>query len=278
MKLAHELRTRVGNGEVLFGTFVLELTTPAVVPVLKNSGFGFFMIDLEHGLIGDTEMRALISAGKQYGLCPIVRVPDAGRALITRALDAGAEGVLVAMVQTMEDVRQAVQSAKYPPLGGRGVHMLRPHTDFVPPPDATAYRQQANREIILGIQIETVSAVAILDQIAATPGVDLLYLGPTDLAVALGAADVDAYGKGMSGHDNVMEVAVRMARACRGQGKLSGIHAADAETLGRLVPEGVALFGHSADLRLFRNGAEAFIAGARKDVLQARGKAGQAGT
>lgn len=277
MKLAAGLRQRLGSGEVLFGTFVLELTTPAVVPVLKNSGFGFFMIDLEHGLISDSEMRALISAGRQYGLCPIVRVPDTGRALITRALDAGAEGVLVAMVQSLDDVRQAVQSAKYPPLGGRGVHMLRPHTDFVPPADATAYMQQANREIILGIQIETVPLVGLIGEIAATAGVDLLYLGPTDLGVALGSTGADGYGKGMAGQDNVMEVAVQMARACRSQGKMAGIHAADAATLGRLVPEGVGLFGHTADLRLFRNGAEAFIAAARQDVKLVRGKSASSG-
>lgn len=108
MKLAHELRTRVAAGEALFGTFVVELTAPAVVPILKHCGFGFYVIDLEHGCFDDSELRALISAGKQYGLCPMVRVADAGGATITRALDAGAEGVIVAMIQSMDEVRLCV--------------------------------------------------------------------------------------------------------------------------------------------------------------------------
>lgn len=270
MKLAAELRRRVADGEAVFGTFVLELTTPAVVPILKNSGFGFFVVDLEHGLIGEAEMRSLISAGKQYGLCPLVRVPDPSRAAITRALDAGAEGVLVAMIESMDDVREAVQSAKYPPLGRRGVHMLRPHTDFVPPPDGTAYMEQANRGIILGLQIETVSAAGLVDEIAATEGADLLYVGPTDLGVAFAAA-------GVAGREKVMEVAMRTARACRTHGRMAGIHAADTETLARLTPEGVGLFGHAADLRLFRDGVQAFMAAAQKDVQRARGKSGETG-
>ena len=267
MKLAAEVRQRVAKGEALFGTFVLELTTPAVVPILKNCGFGFFLIDLEHGLISDTEMRTLIAAGKHYGLCPIVRVPDASRGPITRALDAGAEGVIVAMVESMDDVRQAVQSAKYPPLGRRGVHLLRPHTDFVPPADSAAYLTQANREIILGIQIETIAAAGLVDEIAALPGVDLLYVGPSDLAVAFSVT-------GMPAKEHVLAAALQTARACRAHGKIAGIHAADAETLARLIPEQVALFGHAADLRLLREGAQAFMTAAQQEVRRAREAAG----
>lgn len=263
MKLAHELRARATSGEVLFGTFVLEVTTPAVVPILKTCGFGFYVIDLEHGCFDDSELRALISAGKQYGLCPMVRVADSGRATITRALDAGAEGVMVAMVQTLDDVCGCVQSSKYPPLGGRGVHMLRPHTDFIPPKDLVVFLDQANRDIILGVQIETAGAVTLIDQIAAFPGVDLLYLGPMDLSVALGQP-------GEVGHEKVTTVATSMARACRAHGKLAGIHAADPESLARLIPEGVSLFGHAADLRLFWNGAEAFITNANQQVKRVR--------
>lgn len=270
MKLASDLRARVKKGEVLFGTFVLEVTTPAVVPILKNCGFGYYLIDLEHGCIGDSEMRTLIAAGKQYGLCPMVRVPDPGRATITRALDAGAEGVIVAMVQSMDEVRAAVQASKFPPLGGRGVHMLRPHTDFAPPKDIVAYMEQANREIITGIQIETTAAADLAGQIAATPGVDLLYLGPVDLSVALGFP-------GATGDDTVMTAATRMVQACRNHGKLAGIHAADPEVLSRFIPEGVRLFGHAADLRLFWNGAQAFMAAAKQAVTQIQAKPNEAG-
>jgi 4-hydroxy-2-oxoheptanedioate aldolase len=201
----------------------------------------------------------------------MVRVADAGRATITRALDAGAEGVIVAMIQSLDDVRLCVQSSKYPPLGGRGVHMLRPHTDFAPPKDIGAYMHQSNCEIILGAQIETTAAVGLIDQIAATPGIDLLYLGPVDLSVALGIP-------GATGHDKIVSVAMHMARACRDHGKLAGIHAADTDTLARLVPEGMRLFGHAADLRLFWNGAQAFMAAAKRDVMQIQAKPNEART
>jgi len=264
MKPACELRERAGRGEALFGTFVTEIATPGLAVILKRCGFAFYVIDLEHACIDDSQMRTLIDAGRHNGLCPMVRVADPGRATITRALDAGAEGIIVAMTRSLADAEAAVQATKYPPEGRRGVHMLRPHTDFNPPKDIAAHMALANRSLITGIQIETTEAVDLIEPLAAMPGVDLLYVGPVDLSVALGRP-------GAPGNGLVLDVAERTARACRAHGKLSGIHAADATTLSRLVPAGMSLFGYAADMRLLWSGAQAFMDGALRDLATITG-------
>jgi len=261
MKLACELRERASRGEPLFGTFVTEITTPGLAVILKRCGFAFYVIDLEHACIDDSQMRTLIDAGRRHGLCPIVRVADASRATITRALDAGAEGIIVAMTRSLEDATAAVQATKYPPDGRRGVHMLRPHTNFDPPKDIAAHMALANRSLITGIQIETAEAVDLIEPLAAMPGIDLLYVGPVDLSVAIGRP-------GAAGNGQVLDVAERTARACRAHGKLAGIHAADAATLSRLVPAGMSLFGYAADMRLLWSGAQAFMDEVRRIVAR----------
>jgi 2-keto-3-deoxy-L-rhamnonate aldolase RhmA len=191
----------------------------------------------------------LIQAGKQAGICPLVRVPGPEQAEIKRALDAGAEGVMVPMCRTLAEVRQAVASSKYPPLGGRGAHFARPHTDFVAPADAAAFMDSANRSLLTIVQVETGEAAGIVEQIAAVPGVDMLYIGPGDLSIALGhAGDIT--------HPEVMEVVDRTCRACATHGKIAGCHFATAQVLPDLRARGVRFVGYGAEIRMLRDGVE----------------------
>jgi 2-keto-3-deoxy-L-rhamnonate aldolase RhmA len=258
MRLAEDLRGRVAAGQTVLGTFIVEMKTPATVQILQKSGFDFCIVDTEHGCYSADEVRHLIAAAKHAGICPFVRVSLEDPAMIARALDAGAEGIMVPMCRSMEDVSASVMRAKYPPMGKRGLHLLRPHVDFNPPDDAAAFCRQANANLILAIQIETTAAAGLVDEIAATEGVDMLYVGPGDLGAEMGHFETFT-------HPEVRAVAADVGRACREHGKMAGSHCG-LDDVSDLTEMGIRAIGYGAALRMFWQGAEAFVKSARERI------------
>ena len=256
MEAAKKLRQRIGQGHFAMGTFVVELRTPAVVRFLAQSDFDFMLVDNEHGYWNPLDIAQQIDAAKRWGICSLVRVSSADRGEIMRALDAGAEGVMVPMVRTMEDVERIVEYSKYPPLGQRGAHFARPHSGFTPPEDARCYMEDANEQLLTIVQIETQEAVDRIDEIAAVPGVDVLYLGPGDLSVAIGIP-------GQVEDPRVIEVAERIVRACEQHGKIAGSHFVNASMLEKVHACGMQLGGFGAAVRMLQFGIEEMAQRAR---------------
>jgi 4-hydroxy-2-oxoheptanedioate aldolase len=224
-----------------------ELRAAGAAAVLADGGFEFVFIDLEHGAYELDNACRLIQAGKAAGICPLPRVPLTAAGLFARLLDCGAEGVLVPQVRTMADVQQAVNLSKYPPVGRRGLHFLRPHSGFKVPADAAAYLDAANRSLLTLVQIETAEAVELIPEIAASEGVDGLYVGPGDLSVNLGQPD------GLRQHE--LEPVLRaVGAACKAHGKIAGYHFHDAAEVRRCREYGFSMFGYSCALRLLMNG------------------------
>jgi 2-keto-3-deoxy-L-rhamnonate aldolase RhmA len=257
MELVTRMRHRMQQGEAILGTFVVELHTAALPRLLQQNRFDFMVIDTEHGCFDPAAVARLIDAGKRWRLCPLVRVPGPERAEIKRVLDAGAEGVMVPMCETVDEVVEAVSSSKYPPLGRRGAHFTRPHTNFDTPGDMGAYMAAANSSLLTIIQIETPGAAQQLDAIAALPGVDMLYLGPGDLSIALGYP-------GQITHPEVMAVVGRLTAACRKHGKLAGCHFADPAVLPQLRAAGVSFVGYGAEIRMLQAGIKQMGEAARR--------------
>lgn len=255
MQLAERLRARMAGGEVALGTFVVELRTPAVARILEQGGFDFMLIDTEHGCFDPATVAQHIQAGKQRSVCPLVRVPGPEPAEIKRVLDAGAEGIMVPMCQSLEEVQLAVQSSKYPPVGRRGAHFTRPHTEYSNPPDMGAYMEQANRNLLTIIQIETLPAVGLIDEIAAMPGVDMLYLGPGDLSIAMERP-------GEIAHPDIIAVVEQVGAACRQHGKIAGCHFGNPEVLPEYKRLGVRFVGYGAAVRMLQAGVAQMGAGA----------------
>lgn len=240
----------------MLGTFLVEFSEPATVHVLADAGFDFALVDCEHGNHDPRAVEALVEAGLHAGTCVLVRPPTADRDLITRILDAGAGGVLVPAVDSMEQVHQAVRVTKYRPIGRRGVHLLRGHTRHRPV-DAPAFLAEANRDLLTLIQIELAGALSIVDQIAATEGVDGLYVGPGDLSVDLGVP-------GQWKAPVVQAALAQVAAACRKHGKIMGCHADRVEDMPGLRELGVQMFGYFCDIGLFRAAASAVSGDFRK--------------
>lgn len=261
MKSAQHLRSQITDGKIALGTFVIELKSEAVPIILKRTGFDFFMIDAEHGFMDPHEISQLIAAGKKESICPIVRVSSPHRSIVTPIIDAGAEGILVPMIRTMDDVQMAVQSTKYPPLGQRGAHFLRPACDFNPPDDMYAVCQSINRRSITALQVETVESIDIIDQMAATPGVDVLYVGPGDLSITMGS------GKGLD-DPAVMSVVEKVCIACQKHGKIAGCHVDIPARVTDLVRLGVQMVGMTAALKIFWEGTADYVERTRESIAR----------
>ena len=243
MDLVKSLRQRLGAGHTALGTFVVELRTPAVARFLQQGGFDFMLIDTEHGQFDAAEISEHIRAGKRWGVCPLVRVSGPERGEVMRALDGGAEGIMVPMCQSVEDAERAVEYSKYPPVGQRGAHFVRPHTEFAPPANLGDYMEEANRELLTIVQIETAAAVERVDEIAAVEGIDMLYMGPGDLSVAFGVP-------GQVTHPEVMAAAAEMGKACQRHGKIAGSHFTHPDALPELHSRGVRFVGFGAVVRM----------------------------
>ena len=252
MQQARKLRNRVADDALILGTFIAELSAPGSVQLVANAGLDFVTIDGEHGAYSTEQIRLLIDASCKADIAALVRLPLGDPAMYLRVLDAGASGILVPQVHTMEDVHRAVELSKYTPLGKRGVHFLRPGTNFSPPADWNAFCKEANETLITAVQIETVEAAEIVDQIAATEGVDMLYIGPGDLSMNLGIP-------GQATHPRILEIMSRVGRSCKDHGKIAARHIGSTEVLGQLAPLGFSVFGYSAAAGLLFDGTVAMV-------------------
>jgi 2-keto-3-deoxy-L-rhamnonate aldolase RhmA len=228
------MRRLLESPEEVGGVFA-TLSDPAVVEMLALAGFGFALIDLEHTAIELGVLANHVRAAKQHGLATLVRVADESPKTILRVLETGADGVLVPHVETAEDARAAVEAVRYPPLGHRGFYDGTPAAQYFAHGYAT-YREladAANAAVVLGVLIEDGAGVENCAEIAATPGVDLVVVGPADLGFST--------GRTTAGDPVLAEAIDRVRAAARDAGvafcaptnhPLYGMSAADLRALG----------------------------------------------
>jgi 2-keto-3-deoxy-L-rhamnonate aldolase RhmA len=176
-------------GAPALGTWV-KIPAMEIMELVALAGFDFAVIDLEHAPIGLESAYRLIGAAQWRGVVPIVRVPGVDGGLVQRVLDAGAEGIMVPHVDTVEQARAAVAATRFPPLGGRGVGATsRAGLWGALPRDE--YLRHGQRDVVLIAQIESATGVRNAGAIAAVEGVDALLVGTADLSVSEGKAESD---------------------------------------------------------------------------------------
>ena len=170
-----------------FGTF-FELGGRGAMEALTRAGLDYVIIDTEHGCLSVETTADMIVAAENGGLAPYVRIGDISRPSVLRMLDVGARGLIVPNIRSADEVRQLVDHAKFPPLGNRGYCPNRCSgwgaDDWAQ--DAFAYMEACNRRCKLIPQCETREALEQIEEIAAIPGVDGIFVGPCDLSIALG--------------------------------------------------------------------------------------------
>lgn len=176
------LRTRLKRSDPLYNLFQIT-PTPWVSESIGHSGIESITLDLQHGMIEQTNLLALVQAMQAGGSTPLVRLAWNRPELIMKALDYGIGGIICPMIESAADAAAFVRAAKYPPLGNRSFGPFRAGMY-----GGDNYFETANTTTVCFAMIETEGALANLEAIAATPGLDGLYVGPFDLSASLGLA------------------------------------------------------------------------------------------
>jgi len=244
------LAPRLRAGEVVY-TGWCALPSPIVAESIAREGFRAVTVDQQHGLWDTAEMAAGVAAIRMAGAAPIVRIPLGAFAQASRALDLGAEGIIAPMINTVADAKAFVGAAKFPPLGERSWGPTRAMT-LAGVSDPKQYLNEANAAIVTLAMIETRTAMANLDAIAAVPGIDVLFVGPSDLSIGL------TDGKELDPHSATVEAALdTIVAACRKAGKVAGLYCANAERAVACAKRGIRFLAVGSDLAFLRAGTAA---------------------
>jgi 4-hydroxy-2-oxoheptanedioate aldolase len=178
-----EFKKQLREGAPKLGLFI-NSHSPTVAEQLAHSGYDWLLIDTQHGPMGYEELSGMICAVASGGAKSMVRVAGySDRAGIQQALDLGADGVLIPYINSAEEARQAVSCARYPTQGTRSVYFPQRSTNKA---GLLGYVGNANANIIVALQVETASCIKNMAEIAAVPGVDILFLGQNDLCMSMG--------------------------------------------------------------------------------------------
>jgi 2-keto-3-deoxy-L-rhamnonate aldolase RhmA len=238
-------------GKLLMGTMLADIRQPSIMQILVNAGFDFTIIDNEHGAFGIESIADLSRMARILGLTPVVRVPDLAYPYVAQSLDAGAQGIMLPRVTHPDQVHQALEIMKYPPVGKRGTAMSRGQSDFRAGPLAENLAH-ANANTLLMVQVETAEALRHLDEIVAIEGVDVLFIGPTDLSIALGVA-------GQSDAPELVSAIERVLERCKAHGVATAIQANDLAYAKRWVERGMEIISYSSEIGLLAAAASAGI-------------------
>jgi 2-keto-3-deoxy-L-rhamnonate aldolase RhmA len=204
------------EGKTQFGCNTSMLRSPEVPRILAAAGLDWSYLDSEHGGFDLETLQDLIRAANEAGLCPIVRVADLQYALVARALDCGAQGVLFPRVESPELLERAISWTRFPPEGVRGYGLQPTHVGYeaVGMPDIIAH-SNANTMVVL--QIETRTALERIDELLSVPKIDAVMIGPADLSISLGVA-------GQFEHPTLVAAIEKIRDACIRHGIAPGIH------------------------------------------------------
>ncbi len=249
MKTNHVLE-KLRAGKPAIGSF-LGLGSPNVAELMAHAGFDWLVIETEHNGLDSAEIEHMLMAIDGTDVVPIVRVPSSDRVYIQRALDMGAMGVVIPMVKSADEARAIVSATRYPPLGTRSWGPLRGDRYTF---DTSDYFERSNDNMLVALIIETKEAVNDLEAIATVPGVDVVFLGPWDMALALG---LDPRELPLPEVDAVLEKALEVGRKT---GVAVGAGASTPKGLKEIQAQGVTLLNYGPDYYILAQSAREGLA------------------
>ena len=208
-------RETLEQGHLSLGCGVRLARSVEIAIAMKTAGFDWLFLDLEHGTMSIDAAAQIATAALDAGITPLARVPNGEYSIATRLLDNGALGIVVPHVDTADEAREVVQKLKYPPIGHRSMGGTGPHYSLraASTGDAAQALNAANLTVVM---LETPTAIANADAIAAVPGVDVLLIGTNDLCAEMGI-------HGDFGNERVAEAYRTMIAASRKHGKFPGM-------------------------------------------------------
>jgi 2-dehydro-3-deoxyglucarate aldolase/4-hydroxy-2-oxoheptanedioate aldolase len=240
----NKVKEAIAAGGRSLGTMVFEFASTGIGRLAAGAGAEFVIYDMEHTGWTVETIRGLMATTRSADIVPMVRVPATQYHLLSGPLDVGAMGLMVPMVETPEQARLIADSAKYPPAGKRGAAFGVAHDDYEGG-DIVDKMRSANEEILLIAQIETAKGVEHADAIAATPGIDVLWIGHFDLSNSLGVP-------GQFTHPTYTAAVDAVLAACAKHGKTPGIMSGDVETAKAQLAQGFRIIAYNGDLWIYQ--------------------------
>ncbi|MBM3784493.1 MAG: aldolase [Acidobacteria bacterium] len=226
------------------GHMISEFGTRGIARIVASAEPDFVMIDMEHTGYDTERIADLCSWFRGVDVVPMVRVPQGLYHFCARTLDVGALGIMVANVETPAQAKEIVDACKYAPLGRRGVALGGAHNDYVMP-DVVGYFRYANENTTVVCMIESPTGVANVDAIAATPGVDVVWVGHFDLTQAMG---IPAQFQ----HPDFLAAMHAVTAAAKKHGKAAGIQPGDAESARQWQAIGFNVLSWGIDYAVYR--------------------------
>lgn len=247
------LKERLSTGRRAIGCFA-SLPNAMAIEICASQGLDVLCVDAEHSQIDRSDLENLVRSCDVGGTPAMVRVPNLSVEWIGSALDAGAQAILVPRISTVEEAAAAARFAKYPPHGVRGAGPGRASGYGY---GIQSYIRSANDDVLVAIQIETAEGLANVEAIAALPDIDMLFIGPFDLALSLGAFGPD-------GQARLEEAIECVAAAGKRFGKSLGIFRTDTADIERWSSVGFGFFLIGGDALFMGSGIAQMLAVARK--------------
>jgi 4-hydroxy-2-oxoheptanedioate aldolase len=245
------VKEKLRRGEPSFGTW-LSLGDLYATRVIARLGWDWLTLDIEHSAIDWKQATTIFGAIADAGSVPLARVPEGTHHYIKRVLDAGAWGIVVPMVDTVEQAKIAIAAAKYPPVGNRSVGGGMHSMNF----GATAgdYYERANDEILVVLQTESPQGVENAEEIYSLPGCDAIFIGPNDLRFQM--REEDGAFPTPEEHEAAVQRVIEVGKKV---GTPTGIHAMDPESALQRAEQGMQFLAVASDLRMMTATAQHYL-------------------
>ena len=249
--IGSDLKPKIERDGYAAGTMVFEFFVPGLPAIIAAAGADFVLYDMEHSGVSFETLKQQVAGCRGIGLAPLIRVPSGDYPHIARALDIGAQGIMVPMVESADQARRIVAAAHYPPRGHRGAAFGIAHDDYRSG-DPNDVIDRANRRTLVIALIETVRGLDAVEEIAAVDGIDILWLGHFDLTGSMGIP-------GQFDHPDYLTAVRRIVAAATGSGKPAGFLAADEGWLNTYWDLGFRVLAYGLDHLLLQNALEAGV-------------------
>jgi 2-keto-3-deoxy-L-rhamnonate aldolase RhmA len=245
------IRARLSQNKLCCGPFQL-FSDRAVTEIMLGAGFDYVLVDAEHRALNAETVEDIVRTAQGVGKACMVRVPMIARGPVQYILDSGADGILIPLVNSAAQAREAVSLCRYPPEGTRGLNSATRNANWGAPNPAE-YAATANRELVVAVQIETRAGLDAVEEIAAIEGIDMLYVGPFDLSHNLGLS-------GQLGHADVRAAIAHVFKTGLKHKKWLGVLAPDLTFAKWATEQGVKFLTFRSDIRFLKASVTAGLA------------------
>jgi len=267
MQAANRLQRVLKSGKTAYGGWQMLPGSNLSRTIARTPNLDWICVDTEHGNIADEQMHECVAAIAACGVSPVVRVPEGQHWMIKRALDAGCHAVMVPLVRTVEEAKNIATYSKFPPNGNRGLGSPFSMEKFSPNVTQIQYFQQANDATLVILQIETLTALENVREIAAVPGVDVLLVGPHDLGNSIGHPVLRA-----EYDPELKEAIAKIHTAAQEAGKWSAIYCGSGDVARNYADQGFNMVNTMNDVVALRQAFGEAVDTAMGSYLHASGQ------